>query len=311
MGISKLERAKMLLTIISLALLAGLGAAEDPTPIVMWHGMGDTCCNPLSLGRIQKVLENSIPGVYVHSLKFGKNFEEDQLSGFLTPCNQQVEDACNMITSDEKLKDGYNAIGFSQGGQFLRAVAQRCPSPPMKNLITFGAQHQGVFGFPQCPGEMNFFCDIVRDLLNYGAYVEFVQEILVQAQYWHDPLHFDTYVEKSKFIAEINNEKAEKNETYAVNLASLENFVMVKHNQDGMVEPRESEHFEFYTPGQSDVILPLRESPIYVEDRIGLKALDESGRLHFLDVEGDHLQFTRQWFIDNIINVFLGGGQTD
>ena len=90
------------------------GAAEDPTPIVMWHGMGDTCCNPLSLGRIQKVLEDSIPGVYVHSLKFGKNFEEDQMSGFLTPCNKQVEDACNMITSDEKLKDGYNAIGFSQ-----------------------------------------------------------------------------------------------------------------------------------------------------------------------------------------------------
>merc|ERR1711973_706919 len=302
---------RFLILVIATASAVAAPTADDPTPIVMWHGMGDTCCNPLSLGRIQKVLENSIPGVYVHSLKFGKNFEEDQMSGFLTPCNKQVEDACAMIASDPELKDGYNAIGFSQGGQFLRAVAQRCPSPPMKNLITFGAQHQGVFGFPQCPGEMNFFCDIVRDLLNYGAYVDFVQEILVQAQYWHDPLHFDTYVEKSKFIAEINNEKAEKNATYAVNLASLENFVMVKHNQDGMVEPRESEHFEFYTPGQSDVILPLRESPIYVEDRIGLKALDESGRLHFLDVEGNHLQFTRQWFIDNIINVFLGGGQTD
>ena len=35
--------------------------------------------------------------------------------------------------------------------------------------------------------------------------------MLEQAQYWHDPLHFDTYVEKSKFIAEINNEKADKN----------------------------------------------------------------------------------------------------
>ena len=99
-----------------------------------------------------------------------------------------------------------------------------------------------------------------RDLLNYGAYVDFVQSFLVQAQYWHDPLHFDTYVEKSQFIAEVNNEKAVKNETYAVNLASLENFVMVKHNQDSMVEPRESSHFEFYTPGQSDVILPLKES---------------------------------------------------
>ena len=52
-----------------------------------------------------------------------------------------------------------------------------------------------------------------------------------------------------------------------------------------MVEPRESEHFEFYTPGQSDVILPLKESPIYVEDRIGLKALDEAGGLHLLSVE--------------------------
>merc|ERR1712223_1024880 len=284
--------------------------AEGSLPVVIWHGMGDSCCNPVSMGRIKQIIEGETNG-YVLSLKIGYTVIDDTINGFLKPVNQQVEMVCQQIADDPELQNGYNAIGFSQGGQFLRAVAQRCPSPPMKNLVTFGAQHQGVFGFPNCPGEMNFFCDIVRDLLNYGAYVDFVQEILVQAQYWHDPLHFDTYVEKSKFIAEINNEKAEKNETYAVNLASLENFVMVKHNQDGMVEPRESELFEFYTPGQSDVILPLRESPIYVEDRIGLKALDESGRLHFLDVEGDHLQFTRQWFIDNIINVFLGGGQTD
>merc|ERR1711936_1055217 len=209
------------------------------------------------------------------------------------------------ILADPELAGGYNAIGFSQGGQFLRAVAQRCPQPPMKNLITFGAQHQGVFGFPNCPGEMDPFCDIVRDLLNYGAYTDFVQNILVQAQYWHDPLHFDTYVEKSQFIAEINNEKAIKNESYAINLASLENFVMVKHNQDSMVEPRESGHFEFYVPGQADVIQPLRETPLYTEDRIGLKTLDEAGKLHFLSVEGNHLEFSRDWFIQEIINVYL------
>ena len=81
--------------------------------------------------------------------------------------------------------------------------------------------------------------------------------------------------------------------------------MLVKHTEDSMVEPRESEHFEFYVPGQADVILPLRESPIYVEDRIGLKALDEAGKLHFMEVEGDHLQFSRQWLIDNIIEVFF------
>lgn len=35
----------------------------------------------------------------------------------------------------------YNAIGFSQGAQFLRAVAQRCPQG-MKNLVSIGGQHQ-------------------------------------------------------------------------------------------------------------------------------------------------------------------------
>ena len=72
-----------------------------------------------------------------------------------------------------------------------------------------------------------------------------------------------------------------------------------------MVEPRESSHFEFYTPGQADVIFPLRESPLYTEDRIGLKTLDEAGRLVLMEVEGNHLEFSRQWFIDEIVNVYL------
>jgi palmitoyl-protein thioesterase len=69
-----------------------------------------------------------------------------------------------------------------QGGQFLRAVAQRCPNPPMKNLVTMGAQHQGVFGIPNCPGESIELCNIMRELLHIGAYNGLVQSTLVQAQ---------------------------------------------------------------------------------------------------------------------------------
>jgi len=304
-----LTTVTMRVTLATLATLAMVTASPSPqagratsVPVVLWHGMGDSAAGMVG---IEKILKREISGVYVHRIMIGRNLIEDVESGFFRDTNRQISEVCEMMAADPELQDGYNAIGFSQGGQFLRAVAQRCPNPPMKNLVTFGGQHQGVFGFPNCPGEMIFFCDIVRDLLNYGAYVDFVQDFLVQAQYWHDPLHFDTYIEKSKFLAEINNEKPDKNSSYAENLAALENFVMVKHTKDTMVEPLESEHFEFYKPGQSDVILPLRESPIYVEDRIGLKALDEAGKLHFLDVEGEHLHFTEQWFIDEIINVFL------
>lgn len=75
---------------------------------------------------------------------------------------------------------------FSQGGQFLRAVAQRCPNPPMLNLISIGGQHQGVFGFPRCPGDNVTICNYVRELLRFGVYESFVQEHLVQAEYWQD-----------------------------------------------------------------------------------------------------------------------------
>ena len=48
-------------------------------------------------------------------------------------------------------------------------------------------------------------------------------------QYWHDPIHNDEYLEKSQFIADINNERSMKNETYKENLVKLENLVLVKN----------------------------------------------------------------------------------
>jgi len=276
-----------------------------PVPVVLWHGWGDTA-EGQGMIYYEGLLKDNIDGVYVHRIKIGGSNFVDDLSGTFGDTNRQISEVCEMMANDPELQDGYNAVGFSQGGQFLRAVAQRCPNPPMKNLVTFGAQHQGVFGIPNICGEMNFLCDIVRNLLIFGArlgLVWFVQLINVQAQYWHDPLHFDTYVKKSKFIAEINNEKSKKIASYAINLSKLENFVMVKYSSDALVVPRESQHFEFYVPGQADVILPLRESPIYVEDRIGLKSLDEAGKLHFFEVEGGHVDptSTTQWFVDNIM----------
>ena len=75
---------------------------------------------------------------------------------------------------------------FSQGGQFLRAIAQRCPTPPMLNLISVGGQHQGVFGFPKCPGDNETVCNYIRELLRFGVYEKVVQDHIVQAEYWQD-----------------------------------------------------------------------------------------------------------------------------
>jgi len=36
-----------------------------------------------------------------------------------------------------------------------------------------------------------------------------------------------------------------------------------------------------------------------------LRTLDETGRLFKLSVDGDHLRFTDEWFLENIVNAFL------
>lgn len=37
---------------------------------------GDSCCNPLSMGAIKKMIEEEISGIYVRSLMIGKNIVE-------------------------------------------------------------------------------------------------------------------------------------------------------------------------------------------------------------------------------------------
>merc|ERR1739838_251791 len=99
-----------------------------PVPVVLWHGMGDSAAG---MTGIEGILKDNIDGVYVHRIMIGGNIVVDTESGFFRDTNRQISEVCEMMANDPELQDGYNAIGFSQGGQFLKAVAQRCPSPHM------------------------------------------------------------------------------------------------------------------------------------------------------------------------------------
>ena len=113
----------------------------------------------------------------------------------------------------------YNAIGMSQGGLFLRGVAQKCPQK-MKNLITFGSPHQGIYGLPKiwCKRWIGWMYFYLHDLCEYGNRLinHFHQQILehllggflkVQFQYWHNPLNNKEYRRSNQFLADINNDR--------------------------------------------------------------------------------------------------------
>ncbi|XP_055913785.1 palmitoyl-protein thioesterase 1-like [Eupeodes corollae] len=270
----------------------------DPTPIVIWHGSGDTSEGiPNSM---MKLLENHIDGVYVKRIKIGATpWDEYQNSIFMHP-DIQVSLVCNELQNDSKLSNGYNSIGLSQGGVFLRAVAQRCPSPPMKNLITLASPHQGVFGIPKCQSMQLWICDMMRHFLFLAAYKSSTQKFLIPATYWHDPFNEVMYKWHSTFLSDINNER-EKKDKYFRNLQKLERFIMVKFRNDSVTQPRETQWFEFYLPGQDRIILPLRESKMYTEDKLGLAEMDKRGQLVFLQLDGEHLKYSDEWFVENII----------
>ena len=41
------------------------------------------------------------------------------MNSYFKNVNKQITEVCQMIGEDKNLTNGFNAIGFSQGGQFL------------------------------------------------------------------------------------------------------------------------------------------------------------------------------------------------
>ncbi|XP_054283554.1 palmitoyl-protein thioesterase 1-like [Macrosteles quadrilineatus] len=252
------------------------------------------------MAGIIKDIRDVIPKAHIHSLMIGVTAFGDKFNSLFMDVNKQVKLACKMILEDKKLENGYHGLGISQGGQFLRAVAQRCPHPPMFNLITLGSQHQGYYDVGQIK-----YHDKALYLAKHISYWVIIRSNIVVAQNWHDPIDYKTYAKKNTFIADINNEKKKKKEEYRTHLLRLKNLVLVKFTRDEKVVPLDSSWFGFYTNGQDEEITQMTESQLYKEDWIGLKELDEKGRLHLLERAGRHLEFTSRWFKQKIVKKWL------
>lgn len=111
-------------------LVVGLSAAAAPIPVVLWHGMGDNCCNPYSMGRMQQLIEQAVGGgVVVRSIMVGSNPEDDTVNGFLMNVDDQIDLVCKQVSSDPSLTGGFHALGFSQGGQFVPVFFSRLALP--------------------------------------------------------------------------------------------------------------------------------------------------------------------------------------
>eukprot|EP01124_Arcella_intermedia_P031595 TRINITY_DN7179_c0_g1_i1.p1 TRINITY_DN7179_c0_g1~~TRINITY_DN7179_c0_g1_i1.p1 ORF type:complete len:297 (-),score=46.37 TRINITY_DN7179_c0_g1_i1:63-866(-) len=266
--------------------------------------MGDTCCYSFSMGAVKNAIEQAVPGIYVYSIMIGENMVMDEAYGFIGNVNDQVASVCETLKSDPQLAGGFNAVGFSQGSQFLRAYVERCNDPPVLNLITMGGQHQGVADIPGCTSINETVCSLVESALAFGAYNPIAQDVVVQAQYYHDPMDPQAYLQYNQFLPDINNDVS-LNALYKENLLKLKNLVLIQFEDDTVVVPKESSWFGFYADDSESVLVPMNQTRLYLEDRIGLRTLDATGRLKFDATPGEHMQFKLSWFNEHVILPYL------
>ena len=307
--------------LFSLLIIKICQAQNAPNPTILWHGMGDNCCHSFSMGAIKNIIQSEINNIHVHSLCLGSQIGDkscspttDTETGFFGNSQEIVDYACWRLTSDEEfmaevensVDQKVNIIGFSQGGLFARVLAQQCQKLKFKNVISIGGPQNGIFGLPQCPQNTpNFLCESMRKMLNAGAYWSWIQNRSIQAQYWHDPLDSSAYLSSSIFLAKVNmeNPKNIDDEKQVQKLQELENLVLVKFLKDEMVTPRESEWFWYYKNGQDEKVTEAKYLPIW--KNLGLDKLDQDGRIVYKSVDGQHLQFSDEWFRSDVVEVFL------
>ena len=195
-------------------------------------------------------------------------------------------------------------MGLSQGALLARYIATSCDlgDTKVRNLASIGGPNMGVDAVPQCFS--GFICNIVNDIARELVYLPIVQNHLGPAGYFRNPQNMNMYLDDSVFLPWVNNEEGDASveSLQKQKFSDLNGLLLMMFNEDSVVYPKESEWFQSFDANMN--LLPLEETDFYAQDYLGLKTLNEAGKITFSSVEGDHLQFSTS-DIDNTIVPFL------
>ena len=73
------------------------------------------------------------------------------------------------------------------------------------------------------------------------------------AGYYRDVNHLDSYRMKSSFLAELNNEKVNKNQVLKDRMLGLEKMLLIMFTKDTMILPKETAWFQSYFDNSEDL----------------------------------------------------------
>ena len=140
-----------------------------------------------------------------------------------------------------------------------------------------------------------------------GRLVKFsiVEKLVAPADYYRTWWNLEKYFETSIFLPHLQNEDpATYSQEQKDRILSLTNFGMFMWTEDRTIIPRESSWFASWDSYRRLVM--LRDSIDYKDDYIGLRTLDEAGKLFFYSGPGDHMHLTDSMINDQLVPLLLG-----
>lgn len=282
--------------ILSFLLLLLINNALSALPVAVFHGIGDACDFPGTTDFVEYLKEKL--NTEVVCFEQGNGFFTSWFKKF----HSQAEMACESVKKHPSFQGDFSILGISQGNLLARYVIQKCDMKgTVKNFVSIDGPHMGIGGIPRLT--CGWLCDKINNAAGRLVYTAAFQEHLAPAGYYKDRNQLEVYRNYSTFLADLNNEK-DHNEGYKTRFSSLEKVVLIMNEKDTVVTPPSSAWFEFYD-GATNKVLPLKESKFYKEDYIGLRALDEAGKIKFVKLSGDHINFS-DYDIDTYMIPVLG-----
>jgi len=256
-----------------LTAIAGGVMHAEPLPVVLIHGI---MADEHDMSVLEGYIKETMPGVYVHSVNIGLG----KWTSFWN-LHRQGKWLCAEIQSDPKLQSGFNIVAHSQGGVLARYYIERWNSPQVRNYISICSPQRGVMGLPGTYDNKFKVLNYFENLARFVLYRKCMQNHFSVAQLWNDSLHEDKYLAKNNFLPLLNNEiDHEFAAHYRANIVSLDSMVLVGAVGDEIIEPLESAHFGYYKTGSKTEFEKYFEWDVYKSDKLGLKELDDTHRLH-------------------------------
>eukprot|EP00392_Amoebophrya_sp_AT5.2_P003992 g3997.t1 len=265
--------------------------------VVISHGISSSCYEMQRI-ELESFLRNYL-NTYVACISTGGDTQVQQyVASWFYGFKSSIDLWHKKVQEDPELKDGFIALGFSQGNGILRGYVQQYNDPPVKTWMAFHGVLGGEGAVPGLDPLSAALRDVYRPIANLAGtlcHSALLVNRITPCGYFRNPIQISepTYRLNSE-MARMNGEDRDDEPVHKVpsNFNTTGQFVFVKGLEDNIILPRDAEWWAFYGVNYNS-IYTMPHQAWYMNNTFGLRTVVEAGKVHFRTTPRGHMDVTQ------------------